>query len=794
MKKIFFSLIIIFTVAIPVFSTVISVNPVNVGTNGLYIQANTVNNPVMHFSITADSAGDTLTYLGVENYLNSWYIGAAEEPASIAPNSVKLWYMSVDSDVFSTSNAVFVSVLPSDFSQTGGAYNWWYQNLNLFVANGSGLWVTIDTPMSPNSASLEFTTEYIEFNSGMPIDITGLPSSPPVMLITQTTPANNLEVSVSGGTMQPYVSTSQDNIIPFSISLYNNSGPNSAPCSVNSITLTVKSYSPAGVTLVPSDILSSIKIQDKNMGTIYGNITRNQLPQTASAIQIPISLLNIPANTTITANVVISSTTITAQAGTNFVFSIDDGSWINAYDYYTLKKVPVKTAVFSPSGMPLYSNFSVLQKQAFALKVSSSASSMPSSINKGQKEVPLMKLYFTNPGDPLTASEEIYNLKLSVFDGAGTPVAPASVFERLVITDESGNITYGFKSAQSMETSGNIASFPLLNTIGVISGSAVTVSVKADISQSAFPSSFYISLNDSSSVTARDANSFASVSVQGIPGFPQNSKTAALSGSVNTLVKRVLPYNIYSGDISVKIFECEFSSPVAFGSGNSLAARGITLTVKDLYGNAIPASSIFSSVKLKAETAGNITETSSFVLSSGLIYAYFSSPIPLTDTSKTVFTVTADISESASGRFSVFVDSPGHFNIFQQNDPAREIYINLAEGTFPVNAGTSLINGKSDQMLVSSFPNPFAAGKSCVIAYNLPEDCKVTLGIYDATGSLIKELIKKQPRLKGGYEDTGWDGRDSRGRQVPAGTYLIKITAESGGKQKSIIKKCSIIK
>jgi len=410
MKKIILLSLFILS-AFPVFSAVTSVTPQKVGSNGMYIEAATINNPVMHISISADSSGDTLTYLGVENYLNSWYLGAADEPSSIAPGSVKLWYSQSDSQSFSTSTAAFIGVLPSDFSQTGGAYNWWYENLNLVVSDGSGLWITIDTQPAPSTGSVEFTVEWISFDSGTSVDITGEPLNPPVILLTQSTPANNLEVSKAGGNMQPYISTSQDTIVPFSISFYNNSGPGSASCSLNSITLTVQSYSPLGVTLVPSEVINSVKIQDKNLGTIYGNLTRNQIPATASPVQIPVSLLNIPANTTVTANVVISSTTVNAYAGTNFVMTLSGPDDINAYDYYTLKKVPVKAAVFEAAGFPLYSNFSVLQKQASALHVSVSAATMPSNINKGQKDVPLLKMYLKNPGDSLTASAEIYTLK-----------------------------------------------------------------------------------------------------------------------------------------------------------------------------------------------------------------------------------------------------------------------------------------------------------------------------------------------------------------------------------------------
>jgi len=72
-----------------------------------------------------------------------------------------------------------------------------------------------------------------------------------------------------------------------------------------------------------------------------------------------------------------------------------------------------------------------------------------------------------------------------------------------------------------------------------------------------------------------------------------------------------------------------------------------------------------------------------------------------------------------------------------------------------------------------NFPNPF--NSSTVVVYTIPEATHVKLEVYDLLGRVVKVLVN-------GVQDAGrhrlvWDGRDSSGRPVASGAYLIRLEA-----------------
>jgi hypothetical protein len=97
-------------------------------------------------------------------------------------------------------------------------------------------------------------------------------------------------------------------------------------------------------------------------------------------------------------------------------------------------------------------------------------------------------------------------------------------------------------------------------------------------------------------------------------------------------------------------------------------------------------------------------------------------------------------------------------------------------GVDPIPAGNELRFA-----LLQNRPNPFSSGTS--IEYVLPKEMKVTLGIYDISGRLVRTLLR-------GAESAGarrvvWDGRDEKGRSVAAGVYFYKLE----GPEESLTRK-----
>jgi subtilisin-like proprotein convertase family protein len=83
-----------------------------------------------------------------------------------------------------------------------------------------------------------------------------------------------------------------------------------------------------------------------------------------------------------------------------------------------------------------------------------------------------------------------------------------------------------------------------------------------------------------------------------------------------------------------------------------------------------------------------------------------------------------------------------------------------------------------------NFPNPFS--ERTEIKYQLPEECDVELAIYNVTGGRVKTIIDK--KQSPGYYSAYWSGKDSRGRNVPAGTYFLTCKAGKFEDSKKILK------
>jgi hypothetical protein len=89
------------------------------------------------------------------------------------------------------------------------------------------------------------------------------------------------------------------------------------------------------------------------------------------------------------------------------------------------------------------------------------------------------------------------------------------------------------------------------------------------------------------------------------------------------------------------------------------------------------------------------------------------------------------------------------------------------------------------------YPNPFRMYEKdyCIVKYDIPEDCHVSIKIYNIVGELIRELVDED-NTAGTYR-IQWDGRNDDGDRVASGVYLYIFKAEGSD---PIIKKIALIK
>jgi FlgD Ig-like domain len=86
--------------------------------------------------------------------------------------------------------------------------------------------------------------------------------------------------------------------------------------------------------------------------------------------------------------------------------------------------------------------------------------------------------------------------------------------------------------------------------------------------------------------------------------------------------------------------------------------------------------------------------------------------------------------------------------------------------------------GRFEPLIVRAAPNPFR-GETTIMMSQAPSMSR-SIAIYDLAGRLVREFGLAFI-ANGSLETvTDWDGRDDKGREVPAGTYLLRIETPTG--------------
>jgi len=135
--------------------------------------------------------------------------------------------------------------------------------------------------------------------------------------------------------------------------------------------------------------------------------------------------------------------------------------------------------------------------------------------------------------------------------------------------------------------------------------------------------------------------------------------------------------------------------------------------------------------------------------------------------------------------------------VYSQNAPqGSRVWFGLVL-TGGLAPGISGIGGEQvlEKTTVSKFalgkavPNPTSGGTR--IDYALPINGQVSLGIYNTTGQLVRELVKGS--VLAGHWAVTWDGRDAASQKVPGGVYFYKLVVD-GGQAFSAAKKVVLLK
>lgn len=68
---------------------------------------------------------------------------------------------------------------------------------------------------------------------------------------------------------------------------------------------------------------------------------------------------------------------------------------------------------------------------------------------------------------------------------------------------------------------------------------------------------------------------------------------------------------------------------------------------------------------------------------------------------------------------------------------------------------------------------------SLPIRFNVSQDSRVSIGIYDKQGKLVRTIISGKKYTSGEYK-VEWDGKDDNGNELPSGEYIYKVLINPG--------------
>jgi hypothetical protein len=84
---------------------------------------------------------------------------------------------------------------------------------------------------------------------------------------------------------------------------------------------------------------------------------------------------------------------------------------------------------------------------------------------------------------------------------------------------------------------------------------------------------------------------------------------------------------------------------------------------------------------------------------------------------------------------------------------------------------------------ISAHPNPF--NPTTTLRYTLPSRGHVSIGIYDALGARVAELVDEDQDA-GAYTEQ-WNGRDGGGRTMSSGVYFARLRHSAGTKSYKLL-------
>ncbi|HEU5310222.1 MAG TPA: hypothetical protein VFV24_02095, partial [Candidatus Eisenbacteria bacterium] len=335
--------------------------------------------------------------------------------------------------------------------------------------------------------------------------------------------------------------------------------------------------------------------------------------------------------------------------------------------------------------------------------------SMPVSVSRGQTSVVPLSLTFTNGGGPGASDIRLRSLRLRLEDGQGTGIVPSELLSRVSVNEG----TSVYLDRTSLETTGAEVDLTLATPVLITGQEPVTLSLRLDVSSTTLMPSFRVSLADSVTLVAEDANSGAPVVVHREGGaFPILSGVAQIVSEATELrVAGAAPQTVRlaRGATDAPILTLTLVNPGVDAITSDVRVNTFGIGFEDTLGNAIPTPSARVR-RVTVRSAIQTLATRDLTPQDGAVVTLvLSPPVAVPVNVPLDLTVSCDLADStALGAFRVRLQPPGTVDAEDAitRDPVVVSYATdpILGSTFIVEAAAAAVVARGEPRIPASCP------------------------------------------------------------------------------------------
>ncbi|MCX8093329.1 MAG: hypothetical protein N3E50_04100, partial [Candidatus Goldbacteria bacterium] len=607
MKRLFFIVIVLNFLIIPLYSAITSVSKEDVPALTLY--ANDTNKLVYKINLTGTGT-DILNSIKFSNQ------GTATQPTDIS--ELKLWYQASGGD-FNPVTATFICSIPAT-----GTKDWEKTSINFTVAAGSSLYVTVNISSTPvDSRTIKMTL----LKNGLSIGSSTYPNTNQTNANTQTI-SNPPKLLVSNIDMMPVkVNQGQQNIYAIKYT-FQNTG--STGVSLVSVILRTINYS--GEINANTAISRIVAISS---GTTYADITSIPASSQITLTFSPQITIAGSSSTTLDIYIYLLPGINTRDIGIRLATATD----------ISTQQVITKEA-YPGYSFPMDTKLAIITQPISSVNVSRT-NIMPTNATDQQQDVSALILTFTHPQSITTYADcSIRGLTLVAQSLTNPSLKDTDLFSKIKVY--SGGMTY----AEIIPATGTNQIFiPFSTYLNIPAASSRAVTISADLKSGIYDNNFYIYVSNSAAIGSYDGSSGVTITASG--SFPMASGLCMVQRMPSSLGINHINKMPSVATANQKFVYAEDFVLTHPNTGNyaPIEVKGLTLNVEDNLGNTIIPSSVISKLTILDGNNNTVISYSSIPVSGYKIYLDFPSPVLLLPGTSKTLKVYIDIPLTPSGNY-----------------------------------------------------------------------------------------------------------------------------------------------